>query len=283
MFKSYNGLRPYVFLSYSHKDSDRIFPLMEMLQNAGCNIWYDDGIFPSDEWADTVAKKLSSARIMLLVLSENSVNSQNVRREIYYAVTKNIDILPFYIDDVVLPDGLQLQLGIFQAVRSKNSLGIDMQVLKKGFPSDVITGFEPKLLYKCNVYDYYFVKDSVNCFSIIQRDNETGEIKTIFKNEQPKHAEIESVFDCYALRYAHNNDFYPFDGGAILFNVFCDHVSDRYVARFYVDYHFAIINPGTINSTFKVLKCRVKNYSKSQTEIAEYDENNIPSTWANQA
>ena len=284
MFKAYTGIRPYAFLSYSHKDIEKVFPLMERLQQVGCNIWYDEGIHPADEWADTIAKKLTGAQVVLLMLSKNSINSQNVKREIYYAVSKEIDIIPFYIDDVALPEGLELQLGIFQAIRSNNPQD-DFTALKSSFPPEAISGWEPKLLYSCRLYNYYFCVDSIKGFSIIKHCNETGESIALFKNEQPSYAEIESSFECYSLRYAYNNDFHPFNEDTLLFNVFCDHVSDRYVPRFYVDYHFSIVNPGSESPSLKFLKCMVKNYAATSRDLAEtkvYNESNLPTSWKNQ-
>ena len=54
--KAYTGLYPYAFMSYSHKDEDKIKPLIGKLQSVGCNIWYDEGILPADEWAEPLLK-----------------------------------------------------------------------------------------------------------------------------------------------------------------------------------------------------------------------------------
>ena len=71
--KAYNGLYPYAFMSYSHKDEGRIKGLIDRLQSVGCNIWYDEGILPADEWAETIAKKLAGAKLFFLILSKNRV------------------------------------------------------------------------------------------------------------------------------------------------------------------------------------------------------------------
>lgn len=131
---AYNGTQPYAFLSYSHKDTERIMPLLEKLQGVGCNIWYDEGIAPGDEWAETIAQKLSEASLFFLVLSENSIASQNVKREIYYAVNHNIPMLTFYLESVSLSQGLAMQLGVSQAVFSSNDVEKDCAALCKVFP-----------------------------------------------------------------------------------------------------------------------------------------------------
>ena len=294
MFLAYKGLKPYLFLSYAHKDAERIFPLMERLQQKGCNIWYDEGIHPADEWGETIAKKIADAKAVLVVISKNSMSSFHVKREIYYAVSKNIPMIPFYIEDVSLTDGMDLQLGIFQAIRTGNDVYKDCEALKDAFPKEVVTGEEPTLLYKGKKYSYYFLQHSVCGFSIYRYDHETGEETMFFQNEQPPHSEVESSIECYSKRYSYGDDFYFFEDfgaegadasrglSAVLFHVFCDHVSDRYAARYYLDYHFALVDPSGA-ARLKLLKLLVKDYSQSarEKEVREYDEGSVPSGWKN--
>ena len=35
----------YIFVSYSHKDADEVFPELLRFHEEGYNIWYDEGIF----------------------------------------------------------------------------------------------------------------------------------------------------------------------------------------------------------------------------------------------
>ena len=48
-FTPYEGKEPYIFISYAHKDSDRVFPILEELDRRGYRVWYDDGIAPGSE------------------------------------------------------------------------------------------------------------------------------------------------------------------------------------------------------------------------------------------
>jgi sugar-specific transcriptional regulator TrmB len=128
--KAYTGAHGYAFMSYSHKDEEKIKPLIEKLQSVGCNIWYDEGILPADEWAETIAKKLAGASLFFLILSENAAASQNVKREIYYAVSHDLPILTFYLENVSLSQGLEMQLGISQAVHTQNNTEHDYATIK---------------------------------------------------------------------------------------------------------------------------------------------------------
>lgn len=46
----YNGLNPYIFVSYSHRDKDRVFPILSLLQRNSVRTWYDDGIQGGNNW-----------------------------------------------------------------------------------------------------------------------------------------------------------------------------------------------------------------------------------------
>ena len=41
---AYDGMEPYVFISYSHRDSNAVVPLIQNLQNRNFRVWYDDGV-----------------------------------------------------------------------------------------------------------------------------------------------------------------------------------------------------------------------------------------------
>ena len=42
--KAYEGNEAYIFISYSHKDTELAFQVMNSLQAEGYRLWYDDGI-----------------------------------------------------------------------------------------------------------------------------------------------------------------------------------------------------------------------------------------------
>ena len=42
-FPAYKGDEPYVFVSYAHDDSSRVYPEITRLRDQGFNIWYDEG------------------------------------------------------------------------------------------------------------------------------------------------------------------------------------------------------------------------------------------------
>lgn len=78
-FVAYGGDEPYLFASYSHRDSGTVLPIISRLHDAGYRIWYDEGIDPGSEWPEMIAQRLRNATLMACFISPNSVASHNVR------------------------------------------------------------------------------------------------------------------------------------------------------------------------------------------------------------
>ncbi len=53
-FKPYEGSRPYVFISYSHRDSDRVLDIISELDRRKLRLWYDEGIPAGSDWPKNI-------------------------------------------------------------------------------------------------------------------------------------------------------------------------------------------------------------------------------------
>ena len=42
MQNAYEGQEPYIFISYAHKDSNTVLPIIQGLQERGFRVWYRD-------------------------------------------------------------------------------------------------------------------------------------------------------------------------------------------------------------------------------------------------
>ena len=115
-FDAYKGNLPYIFVSYSHKDSSMVFKEIVRLYHAGYRIWYDEGIDPGNEWPDEVALALEKSSFFIVFVSLNSIISQNVKNEINFALNKHKPFLAIYINETELPSGLMLRMGDIQAI-----------------------------------------------------------------------------------------------------------------------------------------------------------------------
>ncbi|MCZ6643009.1 MAG: TIR domain-containing protein, partial [Gammaproteobacteria bacterium] len=112
---AYEGEADYVFICYSHADST-IYAEIRMLQDYGINVWYDSGITPGSEWTDTLARRIQGCSHFLYFVSNNSVESENCRRELNFAQSEGRHVVVIQIEDVELPPGLRLSLNNRQIV-----------------------------------------------------------------------------------------------------------------------------------------------------------------------
>jgi hypothetical protein len=115
-FEAYVGDEPFVFVSYSHKDSRIVYPEIARLHQNGFRIWYDEGIDPGNEWPQEVANALARCLFFLVFISPRAVESANVRNEINFAINRKKPFLAIHVEETVLPTGLELRMGDIQAV-----------------------------------------------------------------------------------------------------------------------------------------------------------------------
>lgn len=130
---------PYIFISYAHKDSDRVLPVIKGLKARGFNVWYDAGIEAGTEWPDYIAEKLLGCGCFIAFLSQASIDSRNCRQEIEFAISENKDMLTVYLDDVKLPAGLRMRLGLIQAMY-KSRFGSDSEFLTELAGARILKG-----------------------------------------------------------------------------------------------------------------------------------------------
>jgi hypothetical protein len=97
-----------IFISYSQPDAEVAFDLVSRLEAEGIQCWIAPrDITPAADWAAEIIDAISAARLMVLVFSASSNHSAQVRREVERAVHKQVQILPFRIEDVLPSKSLE--------------------------------------------------------------------------------------------------------------------------------------------------------------------------------
>ena len=112
----YEGTDSYIFVSYAHKDSEKIYPLLTGMKENGFRVWYDAGIEAGTEWPQYIAERVLRSKCVIAFVSAASIESKNCAREITYAISKNKPMLVIYLEELELPAGMEMQLGILQAM-----------------------------------------------------------------------------------------------------------------------------------------------------------------------
>ena len=114
----------YIFVSYSRKDKNIIDELVEGLQSAGYEVWTDRNILGGTLWRHQIVTKIEGCDVFILTLSSNSINSDNVRKELDLAANSGKKIIPVDLETVTIPQEMQYQLVGLQRIDLVNHHGI---------------------------------------------------------------------------------------------------------------------------------------------------------------
>ena len=115
---------PLVFVSHAHEDRDLIETIVKKLEAGGINCWVSYRDIPAGEgsWSRSIVTAIARSQLMVVVLTERSVNSKQVEREISIADEGNIAFIPFQLDTAPLPEGLKY---FFSMAQRLDVAGVD--------------------------------------------------------------------------------------------------------------------------------------------------------------
>ena len=74
----------YIFISYSHADSEKVYKDLQKLYDEQVNYWYDKELYVGDKWDEVVKVIIEQdhCKGALLYISKNSLKSEAVEKEI---------------------------------------------------------------------------------------------------------------------------------------------------------------------------------------------------------
>ena len=101
---AYEGKKPYLFVSYAHRDSDIVLPIIAKMFDRRYRVWYDEGIAPGSEWPKNIADHLNAADAFVIFVSENSLKSPNCENEVIRAKKSGKDITQSSIHSRLHPE-----------------------------------------------------------------------------------------------------------------------------------------------------------------------------------
>lgn len=100
-----------VFISYSHQNGEACEWIDSVLQKkGGFDVWYDRGLIPGEVYRKRIAEVIRDSGYFIILLSQASVHSDWVLDEVEYAKKLHKKILPIWIENVDLPDDLDMIL-----------------------------------------------------------------------------------------------------------------------------------------------------------------------------
>ncbi len=112
-----NSMR--VFISYSHKDSETSEKLAKELIKRDLKVFIHQDLRAGSSIQKQIEEEINNASrngCFVILLSQNSIQSEFVQYELQYADRCNAWILPIYIGDISFPLSIQMCTGKFQSI-----------------------------------------------------------------------------------------------------------------------------------------------------------------------
>lgn len=114
--RAYRGPDPHAFVCFAHADWTLVQEQIRWLQDAGINIWFDEGITPGSEWTEEIARAIERASAFVYFVTPNSAESKHCRDELQFAFSTNVPVVGVHLQETELSGGLRLSLGGVQAI-----------------------------------------------------------------------------------------------------------------------------------------------------------------------
>jgi len=115
-FKAYQGKKPFLFVSYTHKDKAEVYPIINKLNKSGINLWYDEGIPLTTDWGDVLGEQIINCSLFLSFISPHVNESDNTKKEIKYASLKKKPTISIHLCETELSPGIEMILQDVQGI-----------------------------------------------------------------------------------------------------------------------------------------------------------------------
>lgn len=131
-FEAYSGKEPYIFISYSHKDTARVYPILDALYDRKYRIWYDESCENGSDFRDELRHRIEKSSAVLLFVSKASMSSPFCGMEIIVARENQKRIYPIFLDNSPVPPAFEILLS-----NTHHSTSEDMDRLIKAMVRDL--------------------------------------------------------------------------------------------------------------------------------------------------
>ena len=109
---------PEVMVSYSRQDSAQVLQFVQRLRAAGVAAWIDQGgIDGAQKWGEEIVNAIDSCKTVILMISQVSMQSENIAREVMLAWENNKHFLPLCLEDAKIAKSMQYQLAGIQQIK----------------------------------------------------------------------------------------------------------------------------------------------------------------------
>jgi len=102
-----------IFISYSHEDKSVADAICATLESVNIRCWIAPrDVLPGQNYPSAIIQAIEQCRLLVMVFSSKSNNSDHVIRELTKAVSWGIIIIPFRIEDVPPSQDMEYLIGI---------------------------------------------------------------------------------------------------------------------------------------------------------------------------
>ncbi len=109
-FEAYNGNEPYLFISYSHRDTELVYPILDDLYDMKFRIWYDESCETGNDFREELRRRIEGCDAVILFVSESSMSSPFCGMEILTAKEYQKKIVPVCVDNSPVPPAFKIWL-----------------------------------------------------------------------------------------------------------------------------------------------------------------------------
>lgn len=134
------GDEPFLFVSYAHSDKLQVYPIMDYLYKTGFNIWYDEGISVSEDWKESIVNNIENCSLFLVFITPHIIDSEFVRKEISFALTRKKPFYSVYLKDTKLPAALKFDISGIQSMKKYTLPETEFYTKLKDVLSPVLSG-----------------------------------------------------------------------------------------------------------------------------------------------
>lgn len=130
-FEPYEGTEPYLFISYSHYNSDEVYRILNRLNKEKFRVWFDDTMEIGKDFRDELRIKIENCAAFIIFISNGSMGSQYCGMEIITAFKNNKRIYPIYVEEnVEIPAALKMMLENLQHVKGVSTENEEKYITK---------------------------------------------------------------------------------------------------------------------------------------------------------
>ena len=134
-----------IFISFATKDRNAAHTICDALEHRGFNCWIADrDIGPGENFQISIVHAIRSAKVMILVFSANSNNSDEIKKEVVLAGQSRLIVIPVRVEDVTPDEAFAYELATRQWVDLFEDWERSIQRLVRQL--EAVAGIKPGML-----------------------------------------------------------------------------------------------------------------------------------------